>query len=36
MLAFNLFGTKEIIVYVIVAVIIIVGIIWMTARSRRI
>jgi hypothetical protein len=34
MLALNLVGTKEIIAYVIIAVIIIVAVVYMTARSR--
>lgn len=34
MLAFNLFGTKEIIVYVIVVVIVIIAIGWYAMRGR--
>ena len=34
MLAFNLFGTKEIIVYVIVVVIVLIGIGWYAMRGR--
>ena len=35
MLALNLFGTKEIIVYIVVIILIIIGITWMSMRSRR-
>jgi hypothetical protein len=34
MLAFNLFGTKEIIVYVIVVVIVLIAIGWYAMRGR--
>lgn len=34
MLAFNVFGTKEIIVYVVVIVIVVIGIGWYAMRGR--
>jgi hypothetical protein len=34
MLAFNVFGTKEIIVYVVVIVVIIVAVIWFMSRGK--
>jgi hypothetical protein len=34
-LAINLVGTKEIIVYVIVVVLILIALFWMTVRNRR-
>jgi heme/copper-type cytochrome/quinol oxidase subunit 4 len=34
MLAFAVFGTKEIIVYVIVIILIILGVIWFMSRGR--
>jgi heme/copper-type cytochrome/quinol oxidase subunit 4 len=34
MLGFAVFGTKEIIVYIVVVVIIVVGVIWFVSRGR--
>jgi uncharacterized membrane protein len=34
MLAFNVFGTKEIIVYVVVIVIIILAVVWFMSRGK--
>ena len=35
MLALNLFGGKEIAVYVVIIVIVVIGIIWYSMRGRR-
>jgi hypothetical protein len=34
MLAFNVFGTKEIIVYIVVIVVIILAVMWYVSRGR--